>query len=77
MLIGIVTTVAVGIVGFGFTTPVARRMESLGRSIQGRAPNPDEAQQLSRLSHRLTTLSRTNFVLSLVIVGAMAAARYV
>ncbi len=77
MLISGALTVVLGIVGFGFITPAGRRMERLGRSIQGRPPTPDEAGQLSHLSERLTMLSRANFVLGLVIVGFMAAARYV
>ena len=77
MLISGVLTVVVAIVGFGLITPLGLRMERLGRSIQGRPPTPDEAGQLSRLSERLTTLSRIDFVLVLFIVGFMAAARYV
>ncbi len=77
MLIGGALTVVVGIVGFGFVMPAGRRLERLGRSIHGRPPTADEAGQLSHLSERITKLSRANFVLVLVVVGFMAAARYV
>lgn len=77
ILAGFVVTIAAGVVGFGFITPLGLRIQKLGRSIQERPPSPEEAQQLERLGARLVTLSRTNFVLALIVVAAMAIARYV
>jgi len=77
MLVGIIATAAAGVIGFGLVTPNARRLEKLGRAIRGRAPTAAEGSELSRLGHRLTTLSRTNSVLCVVVIAAMAAARYV
>ncbi|MFQ6121697.1 MAG: hypothetical protein ACE5LA_01380 [Dehalococcoidales bacterium] len=76
MIIGLVATVAAGVVGFGFIAPTGLRMDRLGRSIEERAPNPDEGQQLHQLSARVETLSRVNFVLIIIALATMIASRY-
>lgn len=76
IIIGLVVTVAAAIVGFGMMAPTGMRMEKIGRGIEGRAPNPEERQQLGRLSARVETLSRINFVLILVALATMIASRY-
>ncbi len=46
IIIGCAATVAAGVVGFGFLMPRGIRMDKQGRSIEGRAPTPDEGKQL-------------------------------
>ena len=77
MFIGLITTVAAAIIGFGVLAPTGMRIEKIGRSMEGRAPKPEESQQLGRLSARGDTLSRVNFVLIMVAVATMIASRYV
>ncbi len=77
IFVGFVLTIAGSVVGFGFITPLGLRTVKLGRSIEGRAPTPDEAQQLSRLSAQVETLSRINFVIIVAVLLAMLLARYV
>ncbi len=76
MIIGLVATVAVCVVGFGFLMTTGFRMDKLGRSIEGRAPTPDEGQQLHQLSARVEALSRTNLVLIVIALASMIASRY-
>ncbi len=77
MIIGLVATVAVIVVGFGFISPTGARLNKLGSSIGGRAPTPEEGQQLHQLSARVETLSRVNFVLVVVALITMVLSRYV
>ncbi|MBI4296512.1 MAG: hypothetical protein HY667_05295 [Chloroflexi bacterium] len=77
MIIGFVLTVAAATIGFGFITPAGLQTQKLGRSIQGRPPTPEEAQQLGRLSTRIENLSVINFVLVVIILLDMLIARYV
>ncbi len=77
ILLGFVTTIAAAVVGFGFVVPAGLRLGKLGQSIQGRPPSPDEAQQMGQLSARIRTLTRIIFVLLIIAVGTMAAARFV
>ncbi len=77
ILIGLVLTVAASVVGFGFITPLGLRMERLTRSIGGRAPKPEEAQQLGQMSARMEFLERVSLVLIVIILLAMLLARYV
>ena len=76
MIIGLVTTLAVAVVGFGFLMTTGFRMDKLGRSIEGRAPTPDEGKQLHHLSARIETLSRVNLVLIVIALATMIASRY-
>ena len=76
ILIGFV--VSIGALSSGVTTIVkANRMLSLGRSIGGRPPTPEEANELQGISARLPRMARTTAILVLIAVGAMAAARFV
>ena len=78
IIIGLIATVAATIVGFGMIAPTGMRMDKIGRNIEGegRAPNPEESQLLSRLSARAETLTRVMFALILVALAAMLFARY-
>ncbi len=76
IIIGLVLFVVALVVAYGFIVPAGLRMEKLGRSIQGRPPTPEEAQQLGRLATRVETLSWVNFVLVVVILLDMLIARY-
>ena len=77
MIIGLAATVAVVVVGFGFLMPTGLRMERLGRSIEGRAPNPEEGQQLQQLSARVETLSRFSLTFVVIALVTMVLSRYV
>lgn len=77
ILIGFVAATANFAIGFGVITPTGLRMKELAHRFAGRTPKPEETSQLDALSQRITFLSRVNFVLVLIAVGAMAAARYV
>jgi hypothetical protein len=77
IFIGTVLTAAGGVVGFGLTTPVGIRLGKLGQSIQGRPPTPEEAREMEQLGDRIGALTRINFVLVLLVVAAMSAARFV
>lgn len=76
MIIGLVATLAVCVVGFGFLMTTGFRMDKLGRSIEGRAPTPDEGKQLHQLSARIEILSRVNLVLIVIALATMIASRY-
>ncbi len=77
MIIGLVATLAAAVVGFGFLMTTGFRMDKLGRSIEGRAPTPDEGKILHQLSARIETLSRVNLVLIVIALASMIASRYV
>lgn len=77
IFIGLVTTVAATIIGFGVIAPMGMRMEKISQSIQGRAPNAQEGQRLGQLSKGVENLSRVNFILILVALATMLAARYI
>lgn len=76
MLVGLVATLAATVLGLGFTSVAGKRMATLGQSMEGRRPTPEEAQQLGSLSQRLRTLSRVTTALLVLAVVSMAAARY-
>ena len=76
ILVGIIATLAICVVGFGILTPTGIRLAKLGRSIEGRAPKPEEGQQLGRLSARIEKLSRINFVFVVIAIATMVIARY-
>ena len=76
MIIGLVATLAVCVVGFGFLMTTGFRMDKLGRSIEGRAPTPDEGKQLHQFSARIEILSRVNLVLIVIALATMIASRY-
>ena len=76
ILLGIIATIVICIVGFGIITPTGIRMEKLGRSIEGRAPSPEEGQRLHQLSVRIEKLSRINFVFVVIALATMVISRY-
>ena len=76
ILLGIIATIAICIVGFGIITPTGIRMEKLGRSIEGRAPTPEEGQRLHQLSVRIEKLSRINFIFVVIALATMVISRY-
>ncbi len=77
ILVGFVAFVAAGIVGFGIVTPTGFRLIKLGGSIVGRPPTPEEGARMQALGTRVVKWSRINVALALVILGSMAAARFV
>ncbi len=76
ILIGIIATIIAAIVGFGIIVPTGKRQGKLGASIAGRAPTPEEGQQLQGLSEKLEKLTRINFTLIAIAVATMVIARY-
>ncbi|MFQ6014759.1 MAG: hypothetical protein ACE5NP_04890 [Anaerolineae bacterium] len=77
ILVGFVGTAVALFVGFGLLPPLTIRLEKLSRSIEGRAPTPDESRQLQQLTASGTALARINTVLLIIVVIAMAVARFV
>jgi hypothetical protein len=73
---GFVFTIGAIAVGLGFLTPTGIRLGKLSRSLEGRLPSPDETAQLTRLSARIETMSRLNFIFLLLAVSTMALFRY-
>lgn len=76
ILIGIVATIAAAVVGFGLIVPTGIRQGKLGASIAGRAPTPEEGQQLQGLSAKLEKLTRINLTLVAIALATMVIARY-
>ena len=76
IVIGIIATIAATIVGFGIIVPTGMRQGKLGVSIAGRAPTPEEGQQLQELSAKLEKLTRINFVLVVIALATMVIAPY-
>ena len=76
ILVGIIATLAICVVGFGILTPTGIRLAKLGRSIEGRAPKPEEGLRLHQLSARIEKLSRINFVFVVIAIATMVISRY-
>ena len=76
IVIGIIATIVAAIVGFGLIAPTGMRQGKLGASIAGRAPTPEEGQQLQELSAKLEKLVRINFIFMAVALATMVIARY-
>ncbi len=76
IVIGIIATIAAAIVGFGIIVPTGMRQGKLGASIAGRAPTPEEGQQLQGLSKKLEKFTRINFTLVAIALATMVVARY-
>ena len=76
IIVGIIATIIAAIVGFGLIVPTGIRQGKLGASIAGRAPTPEEGQQLKGLSTKLEKLTRINFTLVAIALATMVIARY-
>lgn len=76
MIIGLALTAAWVLAGFTIMDPTLRRIQSLGRSIQGRAPTAEEARQLGQLGQKATTLLRLSLALVSITLLDMLVARY-
>ncbi len=76
ILTGTIATIAICIVGFGIIMPTGMRLEKLSRSIEGRAPTPEEGQRLHYLSTRIEKLSRINFIFVVIALATMVISRY-
>ena len=76
ILIGFIVSILA--FGTGLTTSITgKRLMRLGASIQGRPPTPEEGALLGKLSARLTLLSRSTAVLTVIATGSMASARFI
>ncbi len=76
IVIGIIATIVAATVGFGFIVPTGMRQGKLGASLAGRAPTPEEGQQLQRLSAKLEKLIPINFTFIVIALATMVIARY-
>ena len=77
MLVGLVGTTVALAIGMGALPPLTTRYDKMNRAIAGRSATREETEQLRRLSNRVEALARLNSVLLIVVVIAMAVARYV
>ncbi len=77
MFIAFIAIVIVLIVGFGILAPSGARMEKLGRSFEGRQPTAEETEEMGRLTRRIGTADRFNFVLIVIIAIAMPISRFI
>ncbi|MBM3943992.1 MAG: hypothetical protein FJ317_00675 [SAR202 cluster bacterium] len=76
ILIGFIVSI-LGIVTGAMTGAQSMKMERIAKGITGRAPTPEETQQMKQLSERLAKFGRATAVLVTIGVGTMAAARFV
>lgn len=76
LFIGFLLTIGAAVVGFGFLAPTGMKLSKLTKSFEGQNPDSDKASQLTRLTSRIETLSRLNFILILLAVCAMGFLRY-
>ncbi len=77
MVVGFAASLVAVIIGFGIVVPLGLRQAALAKSIAGRPPKPEEAQQLGQFGERIRRLTTTNFVLLIVATLTMAIARFV
>ncbi len=77
MFISFIAIVIVLIVGFGILAPSGARMEKLGRSFEGRKPTAEETEEMGRLTRRIGTADRFNFVLIVIVTIAMPLSRFI
>lgn len=77
MLVGAVGTFITLVIGMGVIPPVTMRYDKLTRSIENRMPTEDEAVELQRLTNRTSRLVHINSGLLIIVVIAMAVARFV
>ncbi len=77
MFIAFIAIVIVLIVGFGILAPSGARMEKLGRSFEGRQPTAEETKEMGRLTRRIGTADRFNFVLIVIVAIAMPISRFI
>ncbi|MBI4283388.1 MAG: hypothetical protein HY663_02830 [Chloroflexi bacterium] len=76
IFIGFILSLVMIVLAFGIIIPTGLRAQKLASGVQGRPPTPDEAQQMSKLSAKVETLSSVNFVLVVIVLLAMLLARY-
>jgi hypothetical protein len=65
------------VIGLGLLPPVTIRYDTLSRSVEGRPTTADEERRLQQFGSRVTILATVNSVLLIIVVIAMAVARYV
>ena len=76
MLVGTVGTFLALVIGLGVVPPITMRYDKLSRSMAGRVPTEDEVVELQRLTHRTQQLVHINSSLLVIVVIAMAVARF-
>ncbi len=77
MFISYIAIVIAVIVGFGILAPSGARMEKLGRGFEKRQPTTDEMEKMGRLTRRIATADRFNFVLIMIVVIIMPLSRFI
>lgn len=77
MLVGLAGTLSALVVGLGIIPPLSMRYDRLSRALDHRPPTSDEERQLLSLGSRISTLIHVNSATLIVVVVAMAVARFV
>lgn len=77
MCAGFVLTVVTLVVGFGILPPLTIRSNKLSLAFEAGSTTHEEVLLLDQLNVRITALARTNSVPLIIVVGAMAVARFV
>lgn len=77
MLLGLAGTLSALVIGLGIIPPLTMRYDRMSRATEGRAPTSDEERQIQALGRRISTLVHVNSVTLIVVVLAMAVARFV
>jgi hypothetical protein len=76
MLVGLIGTFVSRVIGMGLLPPITIRYQTLIRRIEAQPATAEETSELQRLADRTTMLARINSVLLIIVVIAMAVARY-
>ncbi len=77
ILISFIAAISAYSIGLTRVLPTSKRIIKMGDGIEGRAPTPEEMQQMQALGKNLRMFSRTAMVLIFIALGAMASARFV
>ncbi|MBI2831728.1 MAG: hypothetical protein HYX79_05680 [Chloroflexi bacterium] len=76
IFIAFIAVVIYLIAGFGILLPSGARMDTLGRSIEGRQPAAAESEEMGRLARRISTVERVGSVAVLIATILMPLLRF-
>jgi uncharacterized membrane protein len=77
MLVGLTGTLSALVVGLGVIPPLTMRYDRMNRAVDGRGATPDEEREILALGRKISRLVHVNSVTLIVVVMAMAVARFV
>ena len=77
LLVGTVTSIGSAVVGLSILTPSGIRITTISKNLAGREPNAGELTELKRLSRRMETFTRVNFLFLVIALVTMSIMRYV